>query len=57
MQHSLRLQGKGGGELSEDRAGGEGSMGGGCAAGGPTLLPKIKIREEEKQMGPQSGVL
>lgn len=32
-------------------AGGEGSTGD-FSAGGLTLLPKIKIREEEKQMGP-----
>lgn len=37
-------------------AGGEGPTGA-LAAGGPTLLPKIKIREEEKQMGLQSRVL
>lgn len=36
-------------------AGGEGFMGG-FSAGGPTLLPKIKIREEEKQVGgPSAG--
>lgn len=37
-------------------AGEEGSMGG-FSAGGPTFLLKIKIREEEKQVGPQSRVL
>lgn len=38
--------------------GGEGSCStGALTAGGPTLLPKIKIREEEKQMGLHSRVL